>query len=73
MPVDVRDDAFCHIGLLESDVVRSGERFIAFSTETWPYEDVCAAIDRVLPELRRDLGRKVRPGRRQHARASQGA
>ena len=34
MTVDVRDDAACHIGLLESDRVANGERYIAWSTET---------------------------------------
>jgi nucleoside-diphosphate-sugar epimerase len=56
MTVDVRDDATCHIGLLESDRVTNGERYIAWSTETRTYEDVCATIDRVLPELRHDPG-----------------
>ena len=56
MPVDVRDDAACHIGLLESDVVANGERYIAWSTETHDYEDICASIDRVLPELRHEPG-----------------
>ncbi len=51
MPVDVRDDAACHIGLLESIQVRNGERYIAWSTETRNVEDVCASIDRLLPEL----------------------
>ena len=50
-PVDVRDDAVCHIGLLESVHVRNGERYIAWSTEAIDVEDVCAGIDRVLPEL----------------------
>ena len=34
MTVDVRDDAACHIGLLESDKVANGERYLAMSTET---------------------------------------
>ena len=50
-PVDVRDDAACHIGLLESVDVRNGERYIAWSTDTINVEDVCAGIDQVLPEL----------------------
>jgi nucleoside-diphosphate-sugar epimerase len=54
MTVDVRDDADCHIGLLESVDVRNGERFIACSTERRNVEDVCASIDRLLPELRHD-------------------
>jgi hypothetical protein len=56
MTVDVRDDAACHVGLLESDRVANGERYIAWSTETRNYEDVCASIDRVLPELRHEPG-----------------
>ncbi len=50
-PVDVRDDAACHIGLLESVHVKNGERYIAWSTESINVEDVCAGIDAVLPEL----------------------
>ncbi len=49
--VDVRDDALCHIGLLESVHVENGERYIAWSTETRDVEEVCASIDRLLPEL----------------------
>ncbi|MCP5178866.1 MAG: NAD-dependent epimerase/dehydratase family protein [Pseudomonadales bacterium] len=52
MVVDVRDDADCHIGLLESVLVRNGERYIAWSTEQRNVEDICASIDRLLPELR---------------------
>ncbi len=52
MVVDVRDDADCHIGLLESVQVKNGERYIAWSTETRNVEDICASIDRLLPELR---------------------
>ena len=50
-PVDVRDNADCHIGLLESTQVNNGERYIAWSTEAVDVADICAAIDRVLPEL----------------------
>jgi nucleoside-diphosphate-sugar epimerase len=56
MTVDVRDDAACHAGLLESDRVANGERYLAWSTDTRSYEDVVATIDRVLPELRHDPG-----------------
>jgi hypothetical protein len=56
MTVDVRDDAACHIGLLESDKVANGERFLAMSTETRSYEDICTSIDRLLPELHHDPG-----------------
>ena len=56
MTVDVRDDAACHIGLLESDKVANGERYLAWSTETRSYEDICTSIDRLLPELRHDPG-----------------
>ena len=51
MTVDVRDDAECHIGLLESVQVKNGERYIAWSTDTPKVEDICASIDRLLPEL----------------------
>ncbi len=51
MTVDVRDTAECHIGLLESIRVTNGERFIAWSTETRQVEDICADINRLLPEL----------------------
>ncbi|MEJ6593028.1 MAG: NAD-dependent epimerase/dehydratase family protein [SAR86 cluster bacterium] len=49
--VDVRDVAEAHIRILESVNVSNGERFIAWSTETRNVEDVCASIDRLLPEL----------------------
>ena len=49
--VDVRDVAEAHIRMLERDGLRNGERFIAWSTETRNVEDVCASIDRLLPEL----------------------
>lgn len=51
MPVDVRDDAECHVRLLESARVRNGERYIAWSAETHKVEDICAMIGRLLPEL----------------------
>ena len=51
MPVDVRDDAFCHVSMLESTKVKTGERYIAWSTEKQPPEQICASIDRLLPEL----------------------
>ena len=51
MTVDVRDDALCHIGLLESVFVKNGERYIAWSTDTPKVEEICADIDRILPEL----------------------
>lgn len=50
-PVDVRDDADCHIGLLESAEVFNGERYIAWSTDAIDVSDVCAGISEVLPEL----------------------
>ena len=37
--------------MLESVKVVNGERFIAWSTDTRNVEDVCASIDRLLPEL----------------------
>jgi nucleoside-diphosphate-sugar epimerase len=52
MTVDVRDDAACHVGLLESPDVGNGERYIAWSTDARNVEDICADIDRLLPELR---------------------
>jgi hypothetical protein len=61
MPVDVRDDAAGHVGILESDRVANGDRFLACSTETWPYEDIVAEIGRVLPELRFEPGPIVDP------------
>ncbi|MDG1839949.1 MAG: NAD-dependent epimerase/dehydratase family protein [Dehalococcoidia bacterium] len=54
MTVDVRDDAACHIGLLESVAVSNGERYIAWSTDMRNVEDICASIDRLLPELGHD-------------------
>ena len=54
MTVDVRDDAACHIGLLESADVANGERYIAWSTDARNVEDICADIDRLLPELAHD-------------------
>jgi nucleoside-diphosphate-sugar epimerase len=54
MVVDVRDDAECHIQLLESVDVMNGERFIAWSTDAIDVEVICELIDQVLPELRHD-------------------
>ena len=54
MTVDVRDDALCHVRLLESVAVQNGERYIAWSTDTRNVEDICASIDRLLPELGHD-------------------
>lgn len=54
-PVDVRDNAAAHVGLLESSQVKNGERYIAWSTEAWDVEDVCAGIAAVLPELKFDV------------------
>jgi len=51
MTVDVRDDAASHIGLLQSVKVKNGERYIAWSTDARNVEDICASIDRLLPEL----------------------
>jgi bifunctional dihydroflavonol 4-reductase/flavanone 4-reductase len=51
MTVDVRDDAECHVRLLETGEVGNGERFIAWSTDARKVEDICADIDRLLPEL----------------------
>ena len=54
MTVDVRDDAECHIRLLESSNVKNGERYIAWSADKRNVEDVCSAIARLLPELNHD-------------------
>ncbi len=54
MTVDVRDDADGHIALLESLAVKNGERYIACSTERRNVEDICASIERLLPELEFD-------------------
>jgi nucleoside-diphosphate-sugar epimerase len=51
MTVDVRDDAECHVRLLETGEVKNGARFIAWSTDARKVEDICADIDRLLPEL----------------------
>jgi dihydroflavonol-4-reductase len=61
MTVDVRDDAACHIGLLESTTVRNGERYIAWSTDARNVETICADIDRLLPELRHQWTAPVDP------------
>jgi len=52
MTVDVRDTADAHVGLLESTQVNNGERYIAWSTDARNCENICADIDRLLPELR---------------------
>ena len=54
MTVDVRDDAECHIRLLESGRVKNGERYIAWSTDRRDVEQICADIARLLPELGHD-------------------
>ena len=51
MTVDVRDDADCHITLAESVRVRNGQRYLACSTDKRNAENICADIDRLLPEL----------------------
>lgn len=61
MTVDVRDDAACHIGLLESADVKNGQRFIAWSTDKRNVEDIAADIDRLLPELRHAPPSMVNP------------
>jgi len=61
MTVDVRDDADCHIGLLESVEVANGERYIAWSTDARNVEDICADIDRLLPELGHDTPQVTDP------------
>ena len=61
MTVDVRDDAECHIRLLESVDVHNGERFIAWSTDAVPVEEINAGIDRLLPEIRHATPEVVDP------------
>ena len=51
MTVDVRDDAACHVGVLTNLDVQNGERYIAWSADARNVEDICADIDRLLPEL----------------------
>ena len=58
-PVDVRGDANCHIGLLESTEVDNGDRFIAGSTDAMDVAGVCAKIDKVLPELSFEVSESV--------------
>jgi nucleoside-diphosphate-sugar epimerase len=59
--VDVRDTAEAHVRMLESEKVKNGERFIAWSTDSREVDDVCASIDRLLPELGFAGGTKVDP------------
>ncbi len=61
MTVDVRDTADCHVGLLESVRVKNGERYIAWSTDRNNIEDICAGIDRFLPELGHDAAEPTDP------------
>ena len=71
MTVDVRDDAECHIRLLESVMVENGERYTAWAAEMHNVEDICAGIDRLLPELRHDTAvpTEVHPERLQKREA----
>jgi hypothetical protein len=66
MTVDVRDDAACHVALLESVDIKTGERYIAWSTDTPWVEDVCASIDRVLPEINHYGGTLIEDDRTGH-------
>jgi nucleoside-diphosphate-sugar epimerase len=59
--VDVRDDAEVHIRLLESSKVKNGERYIAWSTDARNVEQICADIDRLLPELGHDTPQVTDP------------
>lgn len=61
MTVDVRDNAASHIGLLESVDVKNGQRYIAWSTDARNVEDICADIDRLLPELGHDTPDVIDP------------
>ena len=49
--VDVRDTCAVQIAILESVMVKNGERYIACNTNKIDVEEVCARIDRLLPEL----------------------
>ena len=49
MIVDVRDDALCHVRMLESVHVQNGERYIAWSTETANVEEVAELVGNVCP------------------------
>ena len=49
MVVDVRDDAACHVGLLESVSVQNGERYIAWSTDTPKVEEIAGLVSSLLP------------------------
>jgi len=49
--VDVRDTAAVQIALLESVMVKNGERYIAFNTHKIHLDEVCTRIDQLLPEL----------------------
>lgn len=49
MVVDVRDDAACHVGLLESVTVKNGERYIAWSTDTPKVEEIAELVSSLLP------------------------
>ena len=51
MPVDVRDNAECHIGLLESVQVHSGERYLAWAAARHNVEAISRRIRHLLPEL----------------------
>ena len=62
MTVDVRDDAACHIGLLESDKVANGERYLAYvDRDAELRRHLHARSTGVLPELRHDPGPIVDP------------
>ncbi len=41
--------------------MKNGERYIAWSTDTFNVEDICERIDRVLPELRHDTPQVTDP------------
>ena len=61
MTVDVRDAADCHVALLGNVDVSNGERYLAWSTDTRDVEDICASIDRLLPELGHDAPAMTNP------------
>ena len=59
--VDVRDTAEAHVRLLENTDLKNGQRLIAWSTESREVEEVCASINRLLPELAFAGAEKIDP------------
>ena len=57
-----RDDALCHVRLLESVHVGNGERYIAWSTETATVEEIEQLVGSVVPEAGIAAATSPRPG-----------